>query len=107
MDNQVKIFHPSGILDIDKGNSLRQEVVSAITTEDTDLFLIDLSNVSFMNSSGLGALVATYKSVKTANKNLFLCGLNDQVRMIFELTKMDLIFKIFKDVEDFKAQNFK
>lgn len=107
MDNQVKIFQPSGILDIDKGNSLRQEVVSALTTENTDLFLIDLSNVSFMNSSGLGALVATYKSVKTANKNLFLCGLNDQVRMIFELTKMDLIFKIFKDVEDFKAQNFK
>lgn len=102
MNNKVKIFKPSGVLDIDKGNNLRQEVVSAIS-EDADSFLIDLSEVSFMNSSGLGALVATYKSVKTANKNLFLCGLNEQVRMIFELTKMDLIFKIFKDVQDFET----
>jgi len=105
MKNPVRIFKPSGILDTDKGNNLRQEVINTLS-EETNIFLIDLADVSFMNSSGLGSLVATYKSVKTANKNLFLCGLNDQVRIIFELTKMDLIFTIFKDVQDFEKQQF-
>jgi anti-sigma B factor antagonist len=48
-----------------------------------------------MNSSGLGALVSILKAVRSAGAELFLCSLSEQVKMIFQLTKMDRVFKIF------------
>lgn len=103
MTNSIKILEPSGVFDIDNGNKLRREVIDLLDGG-ADIILINLKDVSFMNSSGLGALVATYKTVKTANKQLYLSNLNDQLIIIFELTRMDSIFTIFKTVEDFQQK---
>jgi anti-anti-sigma factor len=99
----VKILQPTGILDGANATELRNQVMDLVRTG-TTLVLIDLQEITFMNSSGIGALVATLKAVRGAGAQLFVCSLSDQVRVIFELTKMDRIFKPFEDRQEFEQK---
>ncbi|MEH2239326.1 STAS domain-containing protein [Nostoc sp.] len=103
MSLSVKILKISGILDGIRGNELRREV-SNIVDNGADILLLDLKEVRFIDSSGLGALVSAMQIVRNANGKLFICSINDQVRMLFELTKMDRIFKTFADQDEFNRQ---
>lgn len=103
MTTNFKIIQPEGILDSINANNLRREVLDVINS-DIKVILVNLENISFMNSSGLGALVATLKSVKAAGGELALCSLNEQLRIIFELSKMERIFKVFQDQQEFEVK---
>jgi len=100
MSNDVNVVQPSGILDSIKGNQLRREI-NNIVENGAKAVLIDLSDITFMDSSGLSALVSSLKTVRTAGGKLSLCGINDQVRMVFELTRMDRVFEIFPNRDEF------
>ncbi|MBD1863522.1 MULTISPECIES: STAS domain-containing protein [Trichocoleus] len=100
MSPVLKVIQPVGILDGTQVNHLRQEINNAVTAS-TDIVLIDLENVTFMDSSGLGALVIALKSVRSAGGKLFLCSINDQVKMLFQLTSMDRVFEIFPNRAEF------
>ncbi|MEM7758475.1 MAG: STAS domain-containing protein [Cyanobacteria bacterium P01_A01_bin.40] len=103
MTTNFKIIQPEGILDSINANNLRREILDVINS-DIKVILVNLENISFMNSSGLGALVATLKSVKAAGGELALCSLNEQLRIIFELSKMERIFKVFQDQQEFEVK---
>lgn len=103
MNSNFKIIELSGMLDGIKGSELRREI-HEILANGTDVLLIDMQAVDFINSSGLGALVLVMQVVRKANAKLFMCSVNDQVKMLFELTKMDRVFQIFVDQDDFKRQ---
>lgn len=103
MNSNVKVIEPSGILDGNKGNQLRREV-SDILNSGADILLIDMKEVNFIDSSGLGSLVSAMQMVRNANAKLFVCSISDQVKMLFELTKMDRIFQTFSDQDDFNRQ---
>ncbi len=100
MDTNVKVLEPSGILDGIRGNQLRREI-SDIVANGVEIVLIDLKEVKFIDSSGLGALVSSMQMVRNANGKLFLCSASDQVKMLFQLTKMDRLFQTFNDKADF------
>ncbi|MEO0486543.1 MAG: STAS domain-containing protein [Pseudomonadota bacterium] len=59
--------------------------------------VLDLTEVSFIDSSGLGAVVAA-KKLLHANHKLELAGLSPVVRKVFKLTRMDSVFPIHDDV---------
>ncbi len=99
----VKILQPSGILDGIRGHELRREINEAVNAG-VDIVLIDLKDIKFMDSSGLGTLVSAMKVVRIADRKLFLCSVNGQIKMLFELTKMDKIFETFVDQDEFKHQ---
>jgi|SRR5579883_133677 anti-anti-sigma factor len=103
MNSTVKIFEPSGILDGIRGNELRLKITEAINNG-ADIVLIDLKDVKFIDSSGLGTLVSVMKIVNTASSQLFLCSVNGQIKMLFELTKMDKVFKNFADQDEFNRK---
>ncbi|NDJ25345.1 anti-sigma factor antagonist [Nostoc sp. B(2019)] len=103
MNLKVTVLEPSGILDGIRGNQLRQEV-SEIIKNGSDILLIDLKDVKFVDSSGLGALVSAMQMVRKAESKLFVCSVNDQVKMLFELTKLDRIFQTFADQDEFNHQ---
>ena len=103
MSLNVKVLELSGILDGIRGNELRREV-SSIVADRTDILLLDMKEVKFIDSSGLGALVSAMQITRNANTKLFVCSISDQVRMLFELTKMDRIFQAFADQEEFNRQ---
>jgi anti-anti-sigma factor len=103
MNPTVKILELSGILDGIRGNQLRREI-SDIVANGVEIVLIDLKDVKFVDSSGLGALVSSMQMMRNANGKLFVCSISDQVRMLFELTKMNRIFQPFADQDDFNRQ---
>lgn len=55
----------------------------------------DLVDVSFIDSSGLSALVAGFKAAREAGGTLKLAGLNEQTRLAFQLTRLDRVFDFY------------
>lgn len=102
MTTTLKIVNPAGVLDGAATNELKNKILSSLDSN-TEMVLVDMQDITFMNSSGIGALVAILKAVRAQNKDLYLCGLSDQVSMIFKLTKMDRVFKIYGDRQEFEA----
>jgi len=60
--------------------------------------VLDLSRVEFLDSSGLGAVVAVLKEVGPG-QTFALAGLTGNVEKVFRLTRMDSVFNIYPDVE--------
>jgi anti-sigma B factor antagonist len=56
--------------------------------------LLDLSEVEFIDSSGLGAVVSSLKRMK-GRGDLYICGLRETIMTMFNLTRMDRVFRIF------------
>lgn len=102
MSTVVKVLQPSGILDGTKAGQFRQEISNLVDSDKVDIVLIDFQDVTFMDSSGLGALVLALKTVRAAGAKLFICSVNEQIRMLFELTSMDRVFEIFPTREEFE-----
>lgn len=102
MTSVVKAFQPSGILDGINGNQLRKEIISAVETG-VDIVLLDFQDITFMNSAGLGTLLAALRTVKTKGNQIFICSLNEQVKMLFGMTKMERVFEIFANRDEFKS----
>jgi anti-anti-sigma factor len=100
MSPVVKIVEPSGILDGTKAGPFRQEI-STLVENGAEIVLVDLKDVTFMDSSGLGALVLALKNVRAVGVKLFLCSINEQVKMLFELTSMDRVFEIYPNRAEF------
>lgn len=100
MDSSVKVVRPVGMLDSMRVGQFRNEI-NDIVSSGSKSVLIDLKDVTFIDSSGLGALVIALKAVRSAGGKLYVCSANEQVRMLFELTSMDQVFEIFDNQEAF------
>lgn len=105
MNPNVKVLQPSGILDGIQAAQLRQEI-RELLADGSESVIIDFKEVTFMDSSGLGALVTCLKTIRDAGAELFLCSINDQIRMIFELTSLDRVFSVFSSREEIEQQLF-
>ncbi len=99
----MKVLQPSGILDSSTTADLRNQIVAAVDGQ-AKFILLDLKSIDFIDSSGLGALVSAAKAVRLAGGDLYICSLTNQVKMLFDLTRMDRIFTIFENQADCFAQ---
>lgn len=61
--------------------------------------VLDLHKVDFIDSSGLGAIVATMKHL-APSRSLVLAGLTPTVEKVFKLTRMDSVFRVFSSLDD-------
>jgi len=83
---------------IDAANAVYlKESFSAATKGESGRVIMDLGRVLFLDSSGLGAIVATMKQLDVPRK-LELCNLQPAVEKVFALTRMHTIFPIHDDL---------
>lgn len=75
-----------------------KEAVRAATDTPGSPVILDLGNVTFLDSSGLGALVAVMKFLG-ADRPLHLAAVQPNVAKVLRLTQMDRVFTIHPDVE--------
>jgi anti-sigma B factor antagonist len=61
--------------------------------------ILDLSRVTFLDSSGLAALVSGLKTTREAGGWLRLAGVSDNVRSVFTLTMLDRVFQLYPDLD--------
>ncbi|MEO8605029.1 MAG: STAS domain-containing protein [bacterium] len=66
----------------------------ALVAADHPLIALDLSDVDFIDSSGLGAIVAAHKQLGTRG-NLVIVGAKPAVANLFRLTRMDKVFRMY------------
>ncbi|MEL6381806.1 MAG: STAS domain-containing protein [Cyanobacteria bacterium J06626_18] len=101
MKPKVNIIEPAGIFDVTQADAFYQQVDTALQ-QGADKLLVDLSEITFVDSSGLGVLVVALKKVRASEKDMYICSVNEQVRMLFELTSMDRVFEILPDRTTFE-----
>ncbi len=95
-----RVIEPSGILNMAASQTLKQQLSAYLEAQVRDV-LIDLQAVNFIDSSGLGVLVAMHTQMRLASGRLYLCAPNDQARNLFDISDMDRIFEIFASREAF------
>ena len=96
----VKVIQPTGILDVTNCSQLRREIVEVATAGFRNV-LVDCQNLTFMDSSGLAALVLASQKVREVNSQLSICSIDRQIKMLFELSSMDDILETFPSRTEF------
>ncbi|MEH2010425.1 STAS domain-containing protein [Nostoc sp.] len=100
MREEVKVIKLTGNLNATTSQDFRQNINNILETG-AKIVLVDFKDVTFMDSSGLGALVLAFKTLRAADSKLVLCSISEQVRILFELTNMDKVFEIFPNQDAF------
>ncbi|WP_088240898.1 STAS domain-containing protein [Calothrix rhizosoleniae] len=98
--DKTQVIKPSGILDATTSQELRSQITECVDNG-IKIILVDFADVTFMDSSGLGALVLAFKGLRAAENQLFICSVNEQIKILFELTGMDKVFTIFANQDQF------
>ncbi len=96
-DNTV--LELSGRLDLNSSSQLKGQVKELLAEGETNLVL-DMSDVNFINSSGLGTLVSILKDVRMVKGRMVVCNLAQYVQEIFEITQLSHIFDIYPSVKE-------
>lgn len=86
-------------LDAHNSEELKAEMNRLFEAGSKEL-IVDLKEVRFIDSSGLGVLVSGFKNASTRQGSLKLSGLQTQVRSMFELTRLHRVFDIFQTIDE-------
>ncbi len=75
---------------------------SKLSQLSTNSLIIDLSNVTFMNSTALGILISAQSDFITKSNKIVLVNASDSVRDLLNLTQLNLVFKVLSTYEEAK-----
>ena len=93
-------------LDASRSYEFKDEIKELVESKKIYRLVIDLSAVEFIDSSGLGCLIAALRLSHSQNGEVRLCGLCKQVRSVFELVSLDKLFQSYDNAEA-AVQSFK
>ena len=89
---------PSGDVDLSVARALQMEIRAAMDAKPSRM-IVDLTNVPYMDSSGVATLVEAMQIARKQETKLILCCMQDKVRSIFEIARLDRVFTIVEDHE--------
>ena len=92
----ITIIQVSGEINITTSPELKR----VFEKNNSKKVVVDLEKVTYIDSSGLATLVEMLKRMKGQGGSLGLVGLSDKVRSLFEITKLDKLFSVFKNQQD-------
>ena len=97
----MTVVTPDGEIDLSRAPSFRTSIAEVFSGKPTRV-AIDLSNVPYMDSSGVATLVEGMQLANRAGATLVLVGLQDRVKSIFEIARLDTVFKIVNELSEAK-----
>jgi anti-sigma B factor antagonist len=92
-EGEVTVVDVDGQLIVGNRQELKQKVLDELEKGERR-FLIDFTQTGYIDSSGLGVLVSLSKKIREQGGELRLSSLNEDLRTLFELTKLDTLFRI-------------
>ncbi len=105
LDGGIGLIEVSGsLVGGEETDKLRQSVAGFVDRE-YDKLVIDLSRVTYINSTGIGVLVSAQTSYSRKGWQIKLCGLNKNIDNIFVITKLTLVFDV-ADTRDAAIKGF-
>jgi anti-sigma B factor antagonist len=96
--NEVSVVLLKGALEATLAKDLREEL-EKVSQQQNDLVL-DFQQVSFIDSSCLGTLVSLAKDLREKKGDIKITGLADDVRSIFQITRLDRVFQLYDTVDE-------
>ena len=99
---KIGIIAPEGEIVFENSNPLKEETKTKIKREDIENLIIDLSSVSYLDSSGIGYIISIFKFMRQREGEMVITNLNSKVKRVCELTKLNDIIGIYESVEEAK-----
>lgn len=93
----VTILDLSGRIVLGDGSILLRETLKDLVSKGKKNILVNLADVNYVDSSGLGALVSGYTSVTGQQGKLKLLNLTNKVHDLLQITKLLTVFEVFND----------
>ncbi len=93
----IVILDLSGRITLGEGSVTVRDAIRDLLNKGEKYILLNLGDVSYMDSSGLGELVSAYTSVKNAGGELKLLNLTKKVKDLLQITKLYTVFDVKDD----------
>jgi len=106
MTSKIKIIYNVGIIKIrgtltgDDDTELVREIVKDLIQKGINKIILDLSRVKWMDSSGLGMLMACYSSVQNVDGKIGLAKIPDKIFKIMSISRVHTLFDQFESLRD-------
>ena len=97
--NGVTLCRVSGDIDISSSPDVKK-TFDQVVSQKKDKVVINLKDVSYVDSSGLATLVEILKNLRSYGGKLKLSNLSSKVKGLFEITKLDKLFDIVAEEQD-------
>jgi anti-sigma B factor antagonist len=95
--NGIVIIDLSGQLTLGESSAAIRDEVRDQTSQGSRKILLNLANVTYIDSAGLGELTAAYTSVKNRGGELKLLNLTKRVHDLMQITKLYTVFDVYDD----------
>lgn len=105
LNGDVTIVKLSGKITIGEGDIALRDVVNEVLEEGHRKIILDLSDVSYMDSAGIGELIRGYTTVTNRGGKLKLLNLTKKIKDLLTITKLITIFEDF-DEENLAVKSF-
>jgi stage II sporulation protein AA (anti-sigma F factor antagonist) len=93
----------SGELDHHTADELREKATNAIERNDIRHIVLNLEDLSFMDSSGLGVIIGRYKQIKQVHGEMVVCAISPAIQRLFDMSGLFKILKL-EPTEEFALQ---
>jgi len=94
LENGIGLIEPSGSLIGGEETDKLRRTVADFAERNYDKLLIDLSAVTYLNSTALGVLVSAHTTYTKKGWRIKLCGINKNIDSIFVITRLTLVFDV-------------
>ena len=93
----VTVMDAVGRITLGEGASTFRDSIRDLAAKGDKKILVNLSEVSYIDSSGIGEMVSSYTTVTNHGGQLKLLGLNKRVKDLLQITKLYTVFEVFDD----------
>ena len=101
VENQdgIVLVTPVGDVDLSSSRELQDQIRIALDAQPARV-VVNLEQVPYMDSSGVATLVEAMQIARKQSTRLVLCAMQDKVRSIFEIARLDRVFTIVPDEQE-------
>lgn len=99
MDNNVAVITLKGDLLGEPDTTTLRDKIHSLVNDDVKSVVIDLGGVSYMNSSGLGALISAHTTMRNGGGELRLARVEGKVQNLFVMTQLVKVFDTYETVD--------
>ena len=93
---QTAILALDGEIDLHRSPEVKDTLAPLIARK-TPRILVDFSAVTYIDSSGLAAMIETLQRIQSYGGKFAMFGLRESVKAVFEIARLDQIFRLFPD----------
>ncbi|MCM8711296.1 anti-sigma F factor antagonist [Clostridium sp. SYSU_GA19001] len=98
-EDEKLIVYMMGELDHHSAEEVRSKIDDRLDRDTVNKLIMDFTNVTFMDSSGIGVVIGRYKKISLKKGEVCITNVNNSVKRVFDLSGMFKIIKLYDNVE--------